>query len=55
MAGDNRWKQIKDYVLTFGMYWIGKRLGDVIHEKNWRKFVRRCMRDTTNMDKDKRT
>ena len=53
VAGDTRWNQIKDYELTFGMYWIGKRVGDVIYDKNWRNFVRRYMRGITSLDKDK--
>ena len=51
VAGDNRWNQIKDYALPFGMYWIGKRLGDVIYDKNWRRFVRHYMHDITSLDR----
>ena len=34
------------------MYWIGKRLGDVIHEKKWREFARGYLSHQTNLDEE---
>ena len=52
VAADSRWNQIKDYRLDVGMYWIGKRLGDVIHEKKLREFARGYLSHQTNLDEE---